>query len=196
MTRNFVVSPMQNAIFGIKSSFQGLLAASLASSRLSRRLLAALLPQDARKKQKTAFRLDGTHIFKGAATPTWTPNCAPRGPSWGHPGPSWAFLGPCWGHLGPSWGLLGPSWGHLGSSWGHLGAFLGHLGAIWGRLGAFWGPFRAILGLLGAILGASWAILGGCLDIVGPFAGNKLRKLTEPGRLGGLRQVRELRKPI
>ena len=153
MTRNFVVSPMQNAIFGIKSSFQGLLAASLASSRLSRRLLAALLPQDARKKQKSAFRLDGAHIFKGAATPTWTPNCAPRGPSWGHPGPSWAFLGPCWGHLGPSWGHLGPSWGHLGPSWAFLGPSWSHLGPSWGHLGAILGNLGAILGHLGPILG-------------------------------------------
>ena len=77
MTRHFVVSPMQNAIFGIKSSFQGLLAASLASSRLSRRLLAALLPQDARKKQKTAFRFDGMHISK-ALRPQLGPPTGPQ----------------------------------------------------------------------------------------------------------------------
>ena len=89
----------------------------------------------------------------------------------GLPGAILVHLVTICGHLGPSWAILGLSW-------------------------AFLGPSGAILGLLGAILGASWAVLGGCLDIVGPFAGNKLRKLTEPGRLGGLRQVRELRKPI
>ena len=117
------------------------MAASLASSRLSRRLLAALLPQDACKITKRRFASTKRISFKALrpqlGPPTESQEGLPgaildhRGPSWAHLEPSWAILKPSrllcgslvlppWFPRGPSvvppWpleALLGPSWGSM-----------------------------------------------------------------------------------
>ena len=154
----------RNCVFPLAKRTFLYLKQSLASGRLSRRLLAAHSgsrrlqkaknngsPQrNAHLQRRCVLNLDlQLGLKRASGRASW----GQFGAISGHLGPSWGHLGPSWGHLEPSWPILGPAWAILGPNW----AILGHLGAI---LGPSWCHLGAILGSSWGHLGPSWAILG------------------------------------